>query len=110
VERFGPASFLSGYRVTGADLANLANLRLRAEAQCSSALLHSPRPLRMTQVSTSEVKCDRPPSLQQKVAAACISLLLFATGALEQPNKPVGFVVAAGVKCSSSDSNSLYTR
>ena len=60
------------YRVTGADLANLANLRLRAEAQYSSALLHSPRPLLMTQVSTSEVKCGRPPSLQQKVAAACI--------------------------------------
>ena len=60
------------YRVTGADLANLANLRLRAEAQYSSALLHSPRPLLMTQVSTSEVKCGRPPSLQQKLAAACI--------------------------------------
>ncbi|MDA9686885.1 hypothetical protein N9U05_00165, partial [bacterium] len=60
------------YRVTGADLANLANLRLRAEAQYSSALLHSPRPLLMTQVSTSEVKCGRPPSLQQKVAAVCI--------------------------------------
>jgi hypothetical protein len=41
-------------RVTGADLANLANLRLRAEAQYSPALLHSPRPLLMTQVSTSE--------------------------------------------------------
>jgi hypothetical protein len=25
-------------------------------------------------------------------------LILFATGALEQPNKPAGFVVAAGVK------------
>jgi hypothetical protein len=49
------------YRVTGANLANLANLRLRAEAQYSSALLHSPRPLLMTQVSTSEVKCGRPP-------------------------------------------------
>jgi hypothetical protein len=60
------------YRVTGADLANLANPRLRAEAQYSSALLHSPRPLPMTQLSTSEVKCGRPPSLQQKVAAACI--------------------------------------
>ena len=60
------------YRVTGADLADLANLRLRAEAQYSSALLHSPRPLLMAQVSTSEVKCGRPPSLQQKVAAACI--------------------------------------
>jgi hypothetical protein len=34
-------------------------------------------------------------------------LILFATGALEQPNKPVGFVVAAGVKYSSSDSYSL---
>jgi hypothetical protein len=35
-------------------------------------------------------------------------LLLFATGgALEQPNKPVGFVVAAGVEYSSSDSYSL---
>jgi hypothetical protein len=31
----------------------------------------------------------------------------FATGALEQPNKPVGFVVAAGVKYSSSDRYSL---
>ena len=37
-----------------------------------------------------------------------VSLILFATGALEQPNKPVGFVVAAGVKCSSSDSYSIY--
>jgi hypothetical protein len=36
-----------------------------------------------------------------------VSLLLFATGALEQPNKPVGFVVAAGVKYSSSASYSL---
>jgi hypothetical protein len=36
-----------------------------------------------------------------------VSLLLFATGALEQPNKPVGLVVAAGVKHSSSDNNSL---
>jgi hypothetical protein len=65
------------YRVTDADLANLANLRLRAEAQYSSALLHSPRPLLMTQVSPSEVKCGRPPSpLQQKLAAACISDLI----------------------------------
>jgi hypothetical protein len=94
------------YRVTGADLASLANLRLRAEAQYSSALLHSPRPLLMPQVSTSEVKCGRPPSLQQKVQRA-VSLILFATGALEQPYKPVGFVVAAGVKYSSSDSHSL---
>ena len=31
------------YRVMGADLANLANLRLRAGAQHPSALLHSPR-------------------------------------------------------------------
>jgi hypothetical protein len=62
--------------VTDADLAHLANLRLRAEAQYSLALLHSPRPLRMAQVSTSEVKCGRAPSLQQKAAAACIFALI----------------------------------
>jgi hypothetical protein len=59
-------------RVTGADIANLANRRLRAAAQHSPAVRHSPRPLLMTQVSTSEVKCGRPPSLHQKLAAACI--------------------------------------
>jgi hypothetical protein len=36
-----------------------------------------------------------------------LSLLLFATGALEQPNKPVGLVVVAGVKHSSFDNNSF---
>jgi hypothetical protein len=36
-----------------------------------------------------------------------VSLLVFATGALEQPNKSVGLVVVAGVEHSSSDDNSL---
>jgi hypothetical protein len=56
----------------------LADLRLPAEANYPLALLHSPQPqpLRMTQVSTSEVKCGRVPSLQQKVAAACIFALI----------------------------------
>jgi hypothetical protein len=62
------------YRVTDADFANLANLRLRAEAQYSLALLHSPRSLRMTQVSTSEVKCGRAPSLQQKESSSGLHL------------------------------------
>jgi hypothetical protein len=63
-------------REIGAGLADLAGLRLPAEANYPLALLHSPRPLQMTQVSTSEVKCGRVPSLQQKVAAACISALI----------------------------------
>jgi hypothetical protein len=46
-------------RVFGADLADLADLRLPAEAKYLQALLHSPWPLRMTQVSASGLNCSR---------------------------------------------------
>jgi hypothetical protein len=54
----------------------------------------------MTQVSTSEVKCGRVPSLQQKVAAACIFALVCY-------RKISGLVAVGGVKHSSSDNKWL---
>jgi hypothetical protein len=40
---------------------------------------------------------SRPIAAAESSSGLAVSLLLFATGALEQPNKPVGFVVATGV-------------
>jgi hypothetical protein len=76
-------------RVFGADLADLADLRLPPEANYPLALLHPPRPLQMTQINASGLNCSRERAPNEEVAAACIfsTLLLFATGALEQGNK-----------------------
>ena len=62
----------SPIRVFGADLADLADLGLRAEAKYLQALLHSPWPLRMTQVSASGLNCSRERTLYEEVAAAGI--------------------------------------
>ena len=62
----------SPIRVFGADLADLADLGLPAEAKYLQALLHSPWPLRMTQVSASGLNCSRERTLYEEVAAADI--------------------------------------
>jgi hypothetical protein len=62
----------SPIRVFGADLADLAGLRLPAEADYPLALLHLPRSLRMTQINASGLNCSRERTLNEEVAAACI--------------------------------------
>jgi hypothetical protein len=63
-------------RTASPDLADLADLRLPAEANYLQALLHSPWPLRMTQVSASGLNCSRERSPNEEVAAACIFALI----------------------------------
>jgi hypothetical protein len=62
--------------VFGADLADLADLGLPAEAKYLQALLHSPWSLRMTQVRASGLNCSRERTLStylyEEVAAAGI--------------------------------------
>jgi hypothetical protein len=62
----------SPIRVFGADLADLADLRLPAEANYLQALLHSPCSLRMTQVSASGLNYSRERTPNEEVAAGCI--------------------------------------
>jgi hypothetical protein len=62
----------SPIRVFGAHLADLAYLRLPPGASYPLALLHSPRSLRMTQVSASGLSCSRERTLYEEVAAAGI--------------------------------------
>jgi hypothetical protein len=57
-KRFGPTRFLSGDGRRFSYWPNLANLRLRAEAQYSLALLHSTQSLRVTQINASGVNCS----------------------------------------------------
>jgi hypothetical protein len=66
----------SPIRVFGADLADLADLRLPAEANYLQALLHSPWPLRMTQVSATGLNCSRERTLNEEVAAVGIFALI----------------------------------
>ena len=62
----------SPIRVFGADLADLVDMRLLTEEKYLQALLHSPWPLRMTQVSASGLNCSRERTLHEEVAAAGI--------------------------------------
>jgi hypothetical protein len=67
----------SPIRVFGADLADLADLPLPAEANYLQALLHSSwSALRMTQVSASGLNCSRERTPNEEVAAACIFALI----------------------------------
>jgi hypothetical protein len=61
-------------RVFGADLADLADLRLPAEANYLQALLHSPWSLRMTQVRSSGLNCSRERTLNEEVASQRVYL------------------------------------
>jgi hypothetical protein len=63
-------------RAIGAGFADLADLRLPPGANYPLALLHSPRSLRMTQVSASGLNCSRERTLDEKAAAACIVALI----------------------------------
>ena len=63
-------------RVFGADLADLADLRLPTEANYLQALLLSPWSLRMTQVSASGLNCSRERTLNEEVAAAGVFALI----------------------------------
>jgi hypothetical protein len=71
-------SFVARWRITPVplarhgDLADLADLRLPAEAKYLQALLHSPWSLRMTQASASGLNCSRERTLYEEVAAAGI--------------------------------------
>jgi hypothetical protein len=95
--------------VTDADLANLADLRLRAEAQYPFWRCYIRTAVASDAGKCIGSECGRAPSQQQKAAAAYIFALIRyrLTGALEQPNKSVDLVVVTGVQHSSSDNKSL---
>ena len=67
----------SPIRVFGADLADLADLRLPAEANYLQALLHCHGvSLRMAQVSASGLNFSRERTPNEEVAVACIFALI----------------------------------
>jgi hypothetical protein len=63
----------------------------------------------MTQINASGLNCSRERALNEEVAAQPVSLLLFATAALEQGNKCSDVAVVGGAKHSRSDKQQIAT-